>query len=485
MLIFFLILGLVSSADVSIVLLVTPSTIFYRGIQDEPSPFENTLSSVGARQSYLIGRHLHDKYLKGSESCKFTFEFLTNNSPSHSQTASNINQGMYIPGAGEIVNHTLMKKSIPPLEDKKEYKDFNKYTKLLGDGAVIHYKKSFPVRAMYYENDTLFSPEMHCLPIKKDLGNSSVECDKSKESKEACDEAKEFCGRDINNTGDVCSCLSLHKSAIANGKLKQISDETVKFLNDTCENHIEEVLIKDNQKLMTNKLLINVKEDLNKACSIKLYVISELQMKALILIMTDESRRDLPKYGSMLSIKHDFPPSNKISVELNRNEIYIEKNKELLYDGFVDWVNRSLHKDYDKACTNKSDPKPGPPTDNKLMYIIIACAGILLAAGLGVGGFCLFKKLRRSGVNSEEIEAEREARRKESERKADEKRARGDESEPFIAGRNEDSGETDAFKSIMSKLDSRKAKKKGVKKEDEEEASRVNASEILLKEDES
>lgn len=47
----------------------------------------------------------------------------------------------------------------------------------------------------------------------------------------------------------------------------------------------------------------------------------------------------------------------------------------------------------------------------------------------------------------------------------------------------DDSGESDAFKSIMSKLDSRKGKKKSVKKE-EEEPPAINESVMLLKEEE-
>jgi len=496
MLIFFLILGLVSSEGDSTVLLVTPSISLDYRVSSKENPFEDILSSVGARQSYLIGRHLHHTYLKDVGPCNFTFEFLTNGSLSHAQTASSINQGMYIPGIGEMLSHSLMNKSIPPLE-KKEYKDFQEYTKLLGDGAVIHYKKSSPVRAMYNETDTFFSAEMHCVVINKELGNSPVKCDESEKSKVACKEIKEFCNRDVINTGDVCSCLSLYKSAIANSKkLGDIANETVEFLNDTCEDHIKKVLTQHNQKLMTNKLLINIKEDLNKDCFVKLYVISELQMKALLLIMGQQYDKGLPKYGSMLSIKREPGAQKKITVHFNRNQIYIKGNENLVYNGFTNWVDEGVHKDYDKACVSGPDPPgpdpdpdpdpdpPEPASDSNLVLIILLVAGIVVLAGLGVGGFFFYKRFRRSGVNSEEIEAEREARRKEFDRKAEERKGRGDESEPFIAGRIEDSGETDAFKSIMSKLDSRKAKKKGTKKEDEE-ISRINAGEILLKEDES
>lgn len=47
----------------------------------------------------------------------------------------------------------------------------------------------------------------------------------------------------------------------------------------------------------------------------------------------------------------------------------------------------------------------------------------VVAAGLGVGGFCLYKRLRRSRVSAAEIEAERGARKMESARKAEERKA--------------------------------------------------------------
>jgi hypothetical protein len=120
-----LILGLACSKE-SNVIVVTPSTSLDARISMIDG-YEDVLSPIGVRQSYLIGRHLRQKYFKDDGTYEFIFEALTNSSLGHAQTALNINQGLFIAGTGEVVEHKLIDKSKPVIKDAK----FDEYEKLI------------------------------------------------------------------------------------------------------------------------------------------------------------------------------------------------------------------------------------------------------------------------------------------------------------------------------------------------------------------
>eukprot|EP00826_Nyctotherus_ovalis_P043981 TRINITY_DN4700_c0_g1_i19.p1 TRINITY_DN4700_c0_g1~~TRINITY_DN4700_c0_g1_i19.p1 ORF type:complete len:457 (+),score=120.03 TRINITY_DN4700_c0_g1_i19:41-1411(+) len=438
MLILLLILGFAVSSRISSVIFVTPAVNFDSALS---TPFNGTLSPFGVRQSYLIGRDLREKYFEETRPNPENFKISTDSSPINSQTAQNIVQAFFLAGTGETVPKEIRSKAQPPIKGF----GFDPFTKPIRDGSMIYHKKAWTIRSTFYENDQLFNPDRTCSTVYNKLLQSTVNCKENAASTKACDETAKFCGVKVQKAQDLCRCFDLYMSANSTKhKLESVpSKETVEFLRTRCDKHNSEALKDDVLKLMTEKLLNEFKDILKDKDKLALYVVSELQMKALLTSLSTEFPKALPKYGSMAVLERDFQGANTMALALNKKPMKIQGKDNIGYDEFVNWLNKKQLANFASTCYPVDNPKKDPSRS----WIVFLIIGIVVAIGLAAGVlfFLFFLKKRREAANTEDPEIEnREAINASVIDPLTEKEAKAEDSE--------------SFKSIMSKLEARKGR---------------------------
>lgn len=436
MLILLLILGSVVSSQTSSVILVTPAVYFDSALS---TPFNGTLSPFGVRQSYLIGRDLREKYFEAVRSKPENFKVSTDSSPVNSQTAQNIVQAFFLAGTGETVPKEIRSRAQPPIKGF----GFDAFTKSIRDGSMLYHKKAWTVRSTFYEDDQLFNPDRTCSAVYDKLLQPAANCGENSASVKACDETAKFCGAKVVKAQDLCRCFGLYVSASSNKhKLKfDPSKETVVFLRTKCDKHNSEALKGDTLKLMTEKLLHEFKDVLKDKNKLALYVVSELQMKALLTSLSTEFPKTFPKYGSMAVLERTFQGVGTVSLTFNKKPVKIQGKDSMEYDKFVAWLTQNQILNFASTC----HPVDNPSKKTSRSWIIFLIIGTVVAVALAAGVlfFLFFVKKRREAANTEDPVVEERSI------------INASVVEP-LAGKEAKAEDSESFRTIMTKLEARK-----------------------------
>ena len=339
MIFLFLLFIPLSLSQSSAVVLVTASVHFDQLISATAS-----ISQFGMRQAYLIGQELQTLYPALSQ-----VRIFSDSSYFNSQTALGLLKGIYSPGYGPLVeSREMQEKAVPPI-DGFNFSDLSHYMR---DQALPHYFVSNPIQSLIADEDILFRPDKACESMREELDIGVADCNESSTAKEACKAFEEVCNINIEKAYNVCECFNAYNSALLHNLTKRINDPLVEFMENQCDEYQKNLLknVTDSglHKLLTEKLFDLFEDNLNSTNKLSLYVISELQMKAVIYRLALKFPIKLQKYGSMVIIGHHH---NNLILSLNKEPLKMLDKDSINYTEFVNWIHGQRLSNYDKACT--------------------------------------------------------------------------------------------------------------------------------------
>jgi len=365
-----------------------------------PSPYISHIppytSKYGMRQAYLIGQELFTSFNKSY------INIYSDSSVPSSQTALGVSRGLYLAGFGSLIeSNTMQNKSIPPI---KEY-DFRNWSENMRDQVLPYYSTVSNVKSLRFDEDVLFHAEEACISIKKVLMKKDVNCSENDTAKEACKELEDYCKKNITKAYDACECFNSYRSEAYHNMAKNLSNASVDFMKKECDNYHKNLLNDTSeveiQKLLTEKLFSNFKINLNSTNNLTIYIISELQMKAVIHALTSEFMPNIIEYGSMLVLKREFDQkTSHVNLLFNKKELNILNNTDMDYESFTKWIEEQRLRDYEYTC-NPYD------TEEKEDYkwIIIVSMIILGVILVGIGVALLIKKIvKRHKDKADDVE---------------------------------------------------------------------------------
>ena len=410
--ILFMMLICCAMAQSSVVVLLTPSP--YLDLREANSSNVSFITTLGMRQSYLIGRELLKNY---SDNSDYSIKIFSDNSNPSTQTAQGVARGYYLHGIGQLVkNKKLQEHGVPPIPSFN-FSDFNLEMR---DQSLPYYMKGHPIHSLKYNNDLFFHAESICVAIKKVIDKNLVDCQATNTSKEACGKFEKFCKFPIKRGQDACECFGVYERAEWHKKVEPIDKNLVQFMKKTCKDYQKKLLAETGEvavaKLMSEKLLDDLNGDLDKAYKMTVYVISELQMKAVVYTLTSRFPDKNIKYGSMLTIQRDFKEddSSYIKVALNSEYLSINGKEELEYKVFNNLIKGMKLSNYNMICNEEVITTTSKSNLKLILIIIGAIIGAILIL---IGLFFLIRKLKNR-IPEESHEENHEENRRFSVRKA-------------------------------------------------------------------
>ncbi len=353
------------------------------------------LSPLGQRQAYLIGRELRRIYVEQQRllpalgPAPEDIEVVSWADPVAVQTAHSIMRGLLVPGSGPVISDPRLRvRAVPPVPGF----NFSVWTSDIREAALPHYVFPWPVRAPVAEPDLLFSPDRACENVGRDayLFGKHDGCVRSPATQVACKDLYGVCKFEQENDNNTCRCLEMVREAQTHLMEfgKSVSNKSmVTVQTRVCDEYWKEVLHEsgdsDESKLVSEKLFADITRRLESAKQkLTIYIISEMQMRALVFSLSEKYPTAAPSHGSTMWIEQ-FPTlgtDRTIRVLFNKSPVNISGATRISMEGFRRWVAARRLADYAHTCG--INPKKTAESFGWIIYLTI---GVVL--GIALVGF--------------------------------------------------------------------------------------------------
>lgn len=361
-----------------------------------------SLTPVGMRQLYLLGRQFRQKYIEDNNLLddqynqqQFTIRSFYSDRTAADASAYYFGAGFYMVGSGYSLRKVQIEKAVPPVN----FTDYKKYQEELRDAALLHYASCIPVMTNTEIPNYPLEAARLCTNLNKIserylAGNSKLsDLHESYESKYSglFGKLSKICKFSVNSLSSAFNCRDYVVSSIfyartleeplSNEELSQLDNiyylnRYLEFYGDqTVAQVVSHGVLKEIDEFV-NVTLNDIKKGVekNKRRAMISYMVNDDNILGILRLMKYSLNATFTvPFASSLQIEAYQTGPNVLDFELkilfNDNIVHWnEVNETVPVADFIKWIKDNTLHDFHKKCTTSEEDMAG--------YIVFSLVGM-------------------------------------------------------------------------------------------------------------